>query len=168
MGCERAVSWRRFVHHRQRSLRIYRRRLRRFQYCVRSRNARSPYLPKRVRQPPTAYPDAPGRIRRSNDLGPATDEFGAWRRWVVDLPAPGIYEVAWFAFPGLRATLNDEPLTILDDDEPRGLVRFELPAGHHVVNVWYSKPPGQTAGSGLAALGLLLVLGGLRYGRLER
>jgi hypothetical protein len=130
--------------------------------------ARNEYLPKRVRQPPTAYPDAPGRIRRSNDLGPATDEFGAWRRWVVDLPAPGIYEVAWFAFPGLRATLNDEPLTILDDDEPRGLVRFELPAGHHVVNVWYSKPPGQAAGSGLAALGLLLVLGGLRYGRLKR
>ncbi len=127
--------------------------------------ARNEYLPKRVRVAPTAHPDAPGRVRNERDLGPPTDEHGAWRRWVVNLPADGVYEVAWFAFPGLAATLDGEPLSILDDGDARGLVSFELPAGPHVVDVWYVRPPHQGAGDLLTVLGLLLVLGALRRAR---
>ena len=120
--------------------------------------ARNEYLPRSVHMAPTAHPDAPGRIRGERDLGPPAQQLGAWRRWVADVGVGGTYEVAWFAFPGLRATRNDEPLELVSGGT-RGLVQFELPAGRQVVDVWYERPPEQAAGSGATALGLLLVLG---------
>ena len=124
--------------------------------------ARNEYLPKRVSRPPTAHPDAPGRVRPRLDLGPPADELGAWRRWIVDVPADDVYEVAWFAFPGIEASRNGEPLPLVDDGDPRGLVRFALPAGPQVVDVWYAGPPHQRAANLLAVLGLGFALVGLR------
>ncbi len=119
--------------------------------------ARNEYLPKTVKIAPDAHPDAPGRIRPLHDLGPASEQAGAWRRWVVDLPQAGVHQVSWFAFPGLRATLDGEPLELLGGHDPYGLVRFVLPAGAHVVDVWYDRPPPQRLASGLSCFGLLLV-----------
>jgi len=38
-------------------------------------------------------------------------------------------------------------------------VRFALPAGAHVVDVWYERPPRQRLASGLSWFGLLVVFG---------
>jgi hypothetical protein len=127
--------------------------------------ARNEYLPRAVLAPPTAHPDAAGRIRPPQDLGPPQEQQGAWRRWVADIERPGTYEVAWFNFPGMRATLNGAPLDILVDEDPHGLVRFDLPAGRQVVDVWYERPPQQPLADGVTAVGLMLCLALLAIAR---
>lgn len=116
------------------------------------------YLPDVVQVPPKGPPGGERGPRPAYDLGPPAEQNGAWRRWYVDQPAAGMREATWFVYPGVTASVDGVEVPIGHDEH--GLVQIEIPAGPHVVDVWYAGTGAQRIGQGISA-GALLVLGGL-------
>ena len=116
---------------------------------------RNEYLPRTVVELPAARPGSPENLRPARDLGPAAEQVGAWRRWYVTQDEASLREATWFVFPGVAASIDGVEVAIQHDEA--GLVQVEVPAGAHVVDVWYGGPPSQRAGLALALLGLILL-----------
>ena len=117
--------------------------------------AHNEYLPRAVVQPPRARPGTAQNRRPPRDLGPAAEQSGAWRRWYVTQDAPALREAAWFVYPGVAASVDGVPVEISHDEA--GLVQLEVPAGSHVVDVWYGGSAWQRAGLLVAGIGLLIL-----------
>ncbi len=115
------------------------------------------YLPRTVASPPTQHPASEGAPVHPRDLGPARQQRGAWRRWTVRIPEAGRYQVSWFAFPGVSASVDGVPTTV--QVGARGLVEVQLAAGDRTVDVWYAPSWDQRAGALLGAIGWLAALG---------
>jgi len=116
------------------------------------------YRPRTVEVGPGGPPGSDRGPRPSYDLGPPAEQAGAWRRWFVDQPVGGMREATWFVYPGVRASVDGAEVAIGHDRQ--GLVQIDIPAGPHVVDVWYAGTAVQHVGEGVSAL-TLLVLGGL-------
>ncbi|MCP4872227.1 MAG: hypothetical protein GY898_26285 [Proteobacteria bacterium] len=116
------------------------------------------YLPDTVEEAPKGPPGSDRGPRPSYDLGPPAEQHGAWRRWYVDQPTAGMREAIWFMYPGTLASVDGAEVPITHDET--GLVQIEVPAGPHVVDVWYAGTGTQRLGQGISAA-TLLVLGGL-------
>ncbi len=116
--------------------------------------AHNEYLPDAVAEPPRARPGSPGNPRPARDLGPAAEQAGAWRRWYVTQERAALREATWFVYPGVRASVDGAEVPIGHDDG--GLVQVEVPAGAHVIDVWYGGTATQRAGGLLALAGLAL------------
>lgn len=117
--------------------------------------AHNEYLPHAVAEPPRARPGSPQNLRPARDLGPAAEQVGAWRRWYVSQETAGLREAAWFVYPGVTASVDGVEVAI--DHDASGLVQVQVPAGSHVVDVWYAGSSAQRGGLALALLGLLLI-----------
>ena len=115
---------------------------------------RDEYLPKTVQRVPSGHP---GGVEPGT-LGPAQEQEGAWRRWVVRVPEAGPYRVSWFWFPGVAAAVQGEDVPTRPS-AGRGLVELDLPAGDVVVDVWWEGTWATQLGALLAALGWAAALG---------
>jgi len=87
-----------------------------------------------------------------------TSEDGAQRtgtRFIIDVPEAFALDVHQFYFPGWAATLDGAPVDITIA-EPYGTMSLPIPAGEHVVEVWYAGTDAQHAGDLLTLSGLLI------------
>jgi hypothetical protein len=116
---------------------------------------RDEYLPRTVAQPPRARPGSEQNRRPARDLGPAAEQSGAWRRWYVTQDQAALREATWFVYPGVVASVDGASVEISHD--AAGLVQVQVPAGAHVVDVWYGGTAWQRAGLGVALVGLLIL-----------
>ena len=81
------------------------------------------------------------------DHGP---QHEAWR---VQAVVPFQMEVFTFNFAGWRATVDGKPVDI-EPSDPHGLIRFDVPAGEHIVRLTLERTPVRWAGVGLSAAAL--------------
>ena len=116
------------------------------------------YLPRTVAEPPRQHPASQGAPAFPRDLGPAREQIGAWRRWQVRIPEEGKYDVSWFHFPGVRASVDGVEVEV-ERSEGRGVVALDLAAGERIVDVWYEGTGAMRAGAAIGALGWVLALG---------
>ncbi len=125
---------------------------------------RNEYLPRTVSEPPHQHPASQGAPALPLDLGPAREQIGAWRRWQVRIPEAGRYEVSWFYFPGVRASVDGVEVEI-GRTEGRGVVALNLAAGERVVDVWYEGTGAMRVGAAIGTLGWMLAVGLLGWTR---
>jgi hypothetical protein len=96
-----------------------------------------------------------------------TQEDGAQRtgtRFDIEAEAAFTFVLHQFYFPGWAATVDGRPVPV-GIQEPNGLLRLEVPAGQHGVEVWYAGTPIQRAADGLALAGLAICAGLIVRGR---
>ncbi|MBL8156254.1 MAG: hypothetical protein JNM70_18890 [Anaerolineae bacterium] len=133
--------------------------------------ATAEYTPRWAEERPTAEPDPDfydgwnWNIRPLMQALPAgvkvTQEDGAQRtgtRFDIEAEAGFTFVLRQFYFPGWAATVDGRPAA-LGIQEPNGLLSLEVPAGQHVVEVWYAGTPIQQAADGLLLVGLAICAG---------
>jgi len=118
---------------------------------------RNEYLPRSVTRPPAQHPASEGAPPSPRNLGPPREQSGAAKTWAVRVPEAGVYEVSWFAFPGVVAAVNGVPTEVTVSAE--GLVQVPLRAGEHIVRVEYAGTGDQRIGAVVGAIGWVLALG---------
>jgi hypothetical protein len=82
--------------------------------------------------------------------GPTHDHF------IVSSPQAFDARVLTFDFPGWRATVDGQPVTVTPSD-PYGFITFPIPAGSHEVRVEFGSTPPRTVGT-VASLATLIIL----------
>lgn len=120
------------------------------------------FLPLWVERLPEGSPIGPeGEVQRFDTAAlPAGGEllearYGATRvRLVVDAPAPFRARLLTFYYPGWRAWVDGEPVKVTPSD-PHGLITFDVPAGHHTVDVRFGETPLRRVADLLSLLSLL-------------
>ncbi|TSC97175.1 MAG: hypothetical protein CEN88_137 [Candidatus Berkelbacteria bacterium Licking1014_2] len=104
--------------------------------------AQSEYLPKLVNRD--------GFIYKTDGLA----NF-SWEKKIVSDKENEII-VPVFVYPGWKATINGQPTTINYDEN--GLLKISLPAGEHLVRVWFSSTPIRTIGGLISLLTLMAII----------
>jgi len=119
-----------------------------------------PKFPGKAKQPIRGRVEATHRARATVEL------WEPQRRTLsVDARSPSTVRLHTFYFPGWRATL-DGRRTALAADGPFRVIRVDVPAGRHRLDVTFSDTPARRAGlitSGITALLLIALLGSRRW-----
>jgi hypothetical protein len=61
-----------------------------------------------------------------------------------------------FYFPGWTATMDDKPVEVYPEAE-FGLLTVRVPAGEHIIKLWYAGTPVQTTGTAVSAVSILIL-----------
>lgn len=118
------------------------------------------FLPRGVLQKPTAPPSEALIVTQGNILSqtrPAPNHYRA----ELSMPEPGTVELRQFWFPGWQARVDSSPVETVPVG-PHALVSCAIPAGEHVVELFYTSMPQRRAGflascvAGVALLGTAL------------
>lgn len=72
---------------------------------------------------------------------------------ILTSPTPFTARYRAFAFPGWRARVNGEPVTITPT-EPEGLISFPVPAGESTLDIAFGETPPRRAGTAVTLLAL--------------
>ncbi len=78
-------------------------------------------------------------------------------RWRVSAAEDWTLTVLTFYFPGWRATIDGQPVSI-EPTSPQGLIRFAVPAGEHLVTLRFGETPVRLLGDGLSAAALVVLI----------
>lgn len=119
--------------------------------------AQDEYRPRTARIDASRPPAAPGRTSDGSGTVRVLGQRGDRRRYEVEAEGNGSFEAAYLFYPGVRASVDGRPAKVRPDD--LGLVSVDLPAGRHVVEVWYGASGSQRAGYWITLLGAALVAG---------
>ena len=127
------------------------------------------FIPSTVKAHPPANPDLiasydRGRVdkfdRASLPQGASASvvEHGpTYDRFAVTSPQAFVARVLTFDFPGWRATVDGQPVTITPSD-PHGFITFPIPARTHDVRVEFGSTLPRTVGTGISVATLLALL----------
>lgn len=80
----------------------------------------------------------------------------------ISAPQAGVLVLDWLYMPNWQATLNGQPIPITAS-ESMGLLKLEIPAGEHLLDIRLVASPLQTLGTGISFMALLTLLGVLAF-----